>query len=174
MFDRMAIDREAALSEPRAEGPRPPVFVLATGLEPTLAALRKAAIMRRETGARIVVLVPRVGSPRSGPSQDAAAEQAREYRDLATSAGVEATVCICVCRRIAEIFRLLVDKPSTVVIGTAGNWFRRASERRLAAAIEREGHAVFLADSPTRVGGGKGHVIMRVLKLPFLIGLVTI
>jgi len=77
MLDRMEIDERSAKCEPRAEVSWPPVFVLATGAEPAMTALRTAAVIRDETGARI-----------------------------------------------SDIFRQLVDGPSTVIIGTARGWFR--------------------------------------------------
>src|SRR5579862_8447534 len=170
----MEINERTALSESHTAASWPPVFVLATESDATTRALRRAALIRQETGARIVLLVPEVGASRSDRSQDAIAERAAEYRDLATKAGVEAAVCVCVCRRIGDIFRQVVDKPSTIVIGTADGWFGAAADRRLAAALARQGHAVVLEDKQSRNSDRNGRLITRLLKAPFIVGLITL
>ena len=125
------------------------VFVLATGRVATAQALGKASELTRQSGASIILLVPHVTafSAPHDPSSGAAIGLVDEYRDLAMRIGVDARVHVCVCRRMKDIFALLVSDRSMIVIGgRRGSWFWPTAERRLADDLTRCGHAVVFAD----------------------------
>src|SRR5712692_9029389 len=92
--------------------------VIATTEEGTRAALAEARHLSAHLNpARIVVLVPRMVSyltPPGGPREDALISE--QYRDLVSESGVAATVRLCICRQLADLFRWMVSTRSVIVV----------------------------------------------------------
>ena len=125
--------------------------VIATTKEGTRAALAQAGHLSAHLDpARIVVLVPRMVSyltPPGGPSEDALITE--QYRDLVSESGVAATVRVCVCRRLADLFRWMVSAQSVIVVGGRRRWWWPSPAQQIARCLKKKGHRVVFAD----VGG---------------------
>jgi hypothetical protein len=134
------------------------VFVLATERAATMQALRKAAELTRESGTSIILIVPLITtfSHRDGQER-AAVDLADAYRDLATRVGVNALVRVCACKRMKDIFAVLVCDPSTIVIGgRRRSLLWPTAEGRLADDLVRWGHRVVFEDIGRETTRGAG------------------
>jgi hypothetical protein len=130
-------------------GARPlEVNVVFTSREATVAAMRQAAQLASDLGARVRVLAPQVVSFATDLEHPPVNTEflARRYREIAAEAGVEASVQIVLCRDIADALRLILRPNSLVVVGGAQHWLARwgwpTRERKLARVIEAAGHQV--------------------------------
>jgi len=125
--------------------------VIATGEEGTRAALAEARhLSAHRNSARIVVVVPRMVSyrtPPGGAGEDALITE--QYRDLVSESGVAATVRLCVCRELADVFRWMVSAKSVIVVGGRRRWWWPTPAQRIARDLKKKGHRVVFAD----VGG---------------------
>ena len=122
------------------------MHVIATSDEGTLSALAEAK--RRVHGvdaARIVLLVPHPVSYAAPPDPDAATAIREQYRSLAASAGVDAVVRVCFCRRRDDVFRWMLGKRSIVVMGGRHRWWWPTPAERIAERLKRQGHDVVFA-----------------------------
>jgi hypothetical protein len=124
------------------------VQVIATTDEGTRAALAEARqLSARLIPARIVVVVPRMVSylaPPGGPGEDALITE--HYRDLASEAGAAATVRLCVCRQLADVFRWMVSRHSVIVVGGRRRWWWPTPAQQTARYLKRKGHRVVFAE----------------------------
>jgi hypothetical protein len=118
------------------------VYVVATTCQGTQCALLAAQRLAAGLGARIIILVPHVVSyvvPVDSPSEDPTV-LIDEYRALAATAGVEASVRLCLCRRPIDVFKTLLSDRSTIVLGGhRGRWWPSAAQR-MAHQLRREGY----------------------------------
>jgi hypothetical protein len=122
------------------------MHVIATTDEGTLSALAEAK--RRVHGvdaARIVLLVPHRVSYAVPPDPEAATAISEQYRALVTSAGVDAVVRVCFCRRREDAFRWMLGKRSLVVMGGRHRWWWPTAAERIAERLKRQGHDVVFA-----------------------------
>ena len=122
------------------------MHVIATTHEGTLSALAEAK--RRVHGvdaARIVLLVPHPVSYAAPPDPEAAAAISEQYRVLAASAGVDAIVRVCFCRKREDVFRWMLGKRSVVVMGGRHRWWWPTAAERIAERLKRQGHDVVFA-----------------------------
>ena len=129
-----------------AYGPAVEMHVIATTHEGTLGALAEAR--RRADGidaARIVLLVPHPVSYAAPPDPEAAAAISDEYRALAASAGVDAIVRVCFCRKREDVFRWMLGKRSVVLMGGRQRWWWPTPAERIAERLKRQGHDVVFA-----------------------------
>ena len=116
-----------------AAGPAVEMHVIATGHEGTLSALAEAR--RRVYGvdaARIVLLVPHPVSYAAPPDPDA-------------SAGVDAVVRVCFCRKREDAFRWMLGKRSVVVMGGRHRWWWPTAAQQMARWLKKAGHDVVFA-----------------------------
>jgi len=127
------------------------IHVVATTFDETRAALAAAVPLSRGSGAKLVVLVPRIVPYPADldASADASAFFARRYRRAVDELGGEARIQVCVCRGIDDIVSTLVAVDSPIVIGgLAGHWFT-SPEERFANRLSRAGRSViFVACGP--------------------------
>lgn len=126
-----------------------PLFVLATSADATARALSTAGqLASREAGSRVVLLVPDVITY-NRPFEVAfnrTAALADHYRELSRRADVDATVRVCVCHRIQDIFERFVSEPATVVIAGRRRMFRRTPEQRLERSLRGRGYDVVFVE----------------------------
>ncbi len=130
------------------------VNVLFTGIPQTLEALRTAAGLAADLGARIVVVVPQV-VPYPAPLDSAAVPRAFLVQRLTTAAEeshIDTQIWVCVCRDRQTALSAL-PPCSIVVIGEKGNGLA-IREQKLAAALRRQGHHVVFAGSKGRTDAG--------------------
>jgi hypothetical protein len=124
------------------------VQVIATTEEGTRAALAEAGHLSAHLNpARIVVLVPRMASyltPPGGPREDGLITE--QYRDLISESGVAATVRVCVCRRLADVFRWMVSTRSVIVVGGRRRWWWATPAQQIARDLKKKGHRVVFAE----------------------------
>jgi putative OmpL-like beta-barrel porin-2 len=130
---------------------QPTIHVIATTFEGTRAALATAVPLAKGSGAKLVVIVPRiVPYPAERDAlTDSSAFFARRYRAAIEDLGGEARIEVCMCRGIDDIVAKLVATESRIVIGgPAGRWFT-SPEERLAHRLSQSGRAViFVACGP--------------------------
>ena len=126
---------------------QPVVFVVATTVAGTRAALTAGVPLARGSRARLVVLVPQiVPYPLAvdGPA-DSTVFAERRYRDLVHELDGEAEVKVCLCRTLQDVLHS-IPLPSTVVVGGPSGVVLPSREERLAHQLTRLGHhTVFVA-----------------------------
>jgi hypothetical protein len=127
------------------------IHVIATTFEGTRAALATAVPLARGSGAKLVVIVPRIVPYPADldASADATAFFAKRYRAAVEEQGGEARIEVCVCRGIDDVIAKLVATDSRIVIGgPAGRWLT-SPEERFANRLSRLGRSViFVACGP--------------------------
>jgi len=122
------------------------IHVIATARDGTLSALDAARRLGAEQDANLVLLVPHIVPfvPTNGAIEDTAA-LTEMYRTLASQAGVDVTVRVCLCRRPEDVCSSLLVEPTTIVVGgRRRRWWPTPAER-LARRLSRT-HQVIFAD----------------------------
>jgi hypothetical protein len=125
---------------------RDAVQIVATGEDGTRCALREAKRLAGGSGTRLVVLVPHVLSSfwtATDPSETQVLSD--RYRALATDAGVNAVVHVCVCRRIDDVFRWMLRRHARIIVGGRRGWWVPSAAERIARRLTRLGHEVVFA-----------------------------
>ncbi len=139
------------------------VNVVFTGIAQTIEALRTAAGLAADLGARIVVIVPQV-VPYPAPLDSAAVPRAFLARRLVTAAEegrIDTQIWVCVCTDRQTALSAL-PPCSIVVIGGKGNGLA-IREQKLAATLRRQGHHVVFAGS--KGGTDAGFYLLPGLRL---------
>lgn len=124
----------------------PSIHIIATNDDGTHAALTEARRLRHPSSGRVIILVPRFVSfiePPAGASESNALTE--RYRDLASTAGVDAIVRVCVCNRFDDLFRWMLVKESRIIVGGRHRRFWPTAEERLARRLKTLGHDVVFA-----------------------------
>jgi len=126
---------------------QPTIHVVATTSDGTAAALRIAVPLAKGTGARLVVIVPRIvpyAEPLDTP-REPAASLAKHYASLIDRLGGDATIDVCICRNIRQVVTKVAGVRSTVVVGgPVGRWLT-SPEERFANRLSAEGVPVVFA-----------------------------
>ena len=126
------------------------VQVIATTDEGTRAALAEARLLSAHLiPARVVLVVPRMVSsltPPAGPGEDALITE--QYRVLVSESGVAATVRLCICRQLADVFRWMVSTQAVIVVGGRRRWWWPTPAEQVARYLKRKGHRVVFAEVP--------------------------
>jgi len=118
----------------------------------TLRALKTAAVLAAELSARVHVVAPRIipYPLELNQPQVPVSFTARQLRELAAEAGVEASVDIILCRDLMTTLTAVLKPQSVIVLGEHHshwwrfNWLDR--EYRLAQQLRKLGHQVLSAD----------------------------
>ena len=122
------------------------VFVVATTINGTRAALAAAVPLARGSLARLVVLVPQVVPyplAVDAPA-DITAFNERRHRDLVREADAEAEITVCLCRTPNDVLHTIPPE-STVVIGGPSGSVLPSREERLSRHLTRMGHHTVFA-----------------------------
>jgi len=124
------------------------ISVIATSLDATAAALKKAGALASRLGARISLTVPQVVPfplPLESPPVLVEFNENR-YRAIASENPVETSVHIYLCRDRLEVLRSVLKPRSLVVLGGPKRWWP-TPERRLARKLRQSGHEVILIET---------------------------
>jgi len=123
------------------------VNVLFTTIKGTLSALRVAAKLADDLGARIRVIVPQVvpypldlSHPPIKPEFSA-----RRVCTIASEHAIDTEIQVCLCRDKRDA-TLAVLKPNSIVVVGGRKRFWRTEETRMADSIRRQGHQVVFID----------------------------
>ena len=139
---------------------QPVVFVVATTIDGTRAALTAGVPLARGSRARLVVLVPQiVPYPLAvdGPAE-ATVFNERRHRDLVREADGDAEIRVCLCRTPNDVLHAIPPK-STVVVGGPSGAVLPSREERLSRQLTRMGHhTVFAAAARGSSAGHPAHV----------------
>ena len=144
------------------------VYVVATTLEGTRAALATARAVAEGSGAAAVLFVPWVvpyAEPLDRPT-DSVAFGVRNFRRLAEESGTPVTVRVCLCRSCSAAIAAILPGDGVVVVGGPSRQWWPSREQRLAARLSRSGHRVLFvaetrdgstvtADGPARRAAGE-------------------
>jgi hypothetical protein len=123
------------------------ITVIFTGLDDTIAALRKAGAMAESLRARITLVVTQiVPFPLPLTSPPVLLDfQERRFREIAAESPVDTTVQLYLCRDGNETLHKVLKPHSLVVIGGRKRfWLTRSS--RLARRLRKAGHEVILTE----------------------------
>src|SRR6266568_3709324 len=140
----MARDSEALDAEHQ-----PTVQVIATTIDGTQAALKTAVPLAKGSGAKLIVVVPRI-VPYALPADEpcGASELAGEkYRRVISDLGGSGQVQVCRCRRLQDVIDRLVSPDATVVVGGPCGGWRMSPEQRFADRLGRGGRRVIYVTS---------------------------
>jgi putative OmpL-like beta-barrel porin-2 len=130
---------------------QPIVHVIATTFDGTRAALATAIPLAKGSGARLVMLVPRVVSYAADVenSVEGSAYFAKRYEALVHELGGAADVEVCLCRSIDDVVAKVAGARSRVIVGgPVGRWLT-SPEERFASRLIRAGCPVIFAASGT-------------------------
>ncbi len=137
-----------ALPEAQPANHKLNISVIATSLEATAAALKKAGALASRLGARIFLTVPQVVPfplPLASPPVLVEFNEKR-YRAIASENPVETSVHIYLCRDRLELLSSVLMPGSLVVLGGTKRWWP-SPERRLARKMRKLGHEVILIET---------------------------
>lgn len=148
------VDRVTTVEAPRTGGSsaRRSLTVLATTVEGTRCALESAKRLTGDLDARVVLLVPDVRSYSIpfNPAGDDRLDIVAEHRTLVASLDLDATVLVCVCRRVTDVVRQMLGRSSLVIVGGhRGTWWP-SREQRLVHRLIGEGYPVVFAQVGAR------------------------
>jgi hypothetical protein len=139
---------------PRRE-PAPPaqqrVYVLFTGLEETLGAIRVAKRLAAALAGRVTVVHFRqldFGMPLEAPAGVSPAETDL-FRDRLEAEDCDADVSVCLCRDARRALPTAIDQHSLVVIGGRHRWWPTPADR-WRRTLEAAGHLVVFVDGDAR------------------------
>jgi len=126
------------------------IAVVFTSVVATLAALREAAELASQLGARITLLVPQVVPyplPLESPPVLLDFNE-RRFRVIANESAVETKVSIYLCRdRIQALLSALGSEPSIVVVGGRKRVWWPTRDEVLARALRQAGHEVIFKET---------------------------
>ena len=124
----------------------PTVHVVATSVEGTEAALRAAAPVATRQQARLVLLVPDIGSPETDDSPIATNWLIARYEETARTIEHPVVIRLCKTPNAAEAALRLTPGRAVMFVGGTSNWLWPSVEERLAARLRRSGRdVVFVA-----------------------------
>ena len=127
----------------------PGLRVIATTELGTRAALLEAKRLATQFDLQqIVVLVPQVASSLAtleSPDDDAVTVE--RFRRMARGTGVDATVNLCVCGALREMFRWMLPHGCLVILGGHRRWWWPTREQRIADLLKQTGHRIVFADA---------------------------
>jgi hypothetical protein len=132
------------------------VYVLATSMEGTRAALQAAGTHARGLDARVVLLVPHVvpyAEALEHPAQPVAFTAGR-FRARVEALGVDVAIHVCVCRPHSEALATLIPAEAAVLLGGRTRRWWPTPEQRLARALTGAGRWVLFV--PIRIRSSAG------------------
>lgn len=122
------------------------ISVVFTSVNPTLAALQKAAGLATRLAARITLLAPQVVPyPRPLEGSPESVWQARRFHVNTEDGPIEMRVQLCPCRDRVQALISVLKQHSLVVLGGRKRWWP-TWETRLARALRRAGHEVIVVE----------------------------
>ena len=136
-----------ALAPPAQSDNRLDVSVIFTSIHATLSALRKAAEMANNLGARITLIVPQLVPyplPLNSPPILVDFSE-RRFHVIASQIPVETIVRIYLCRDAWDVLVKVLKPGSLVVVGSPKRWWP-TKEKRLAAQLRKVGHEVIVTE----------------------------
>jgi hypothetical protein len=143
---KLAVHVSAPVSTPEVQNPEMEVNVVYTRLPGAAKSLGVASGLARGLGARVTVHVAQViPYPLELKSPQVPVQFAEQQ--LLVMAGeqpVDTSIQLYLCRDLTETIRRVLKPESVVVIGGRKHWWP-TRERRLAAALRRDGHRVILS-----------------------------
>ena len=126
------------------------ISVVFTSVASTIAALKHAAALADELGARINLLIPQIVPyplPLTSPPVLIAFNE-RRFRLIAAESPVETSVSVYLCRDALETVAAALKRHSIVVLGGRRRWWPWLTrEQRLAAKLCKAGHEVVFTES---------------------------
>lgn len=123
------------------------ISVVFTSVEATMAALRRAAEMATQLGARITIVVPQVVPlplPLSSPPVLLDFSE-RRFHTIASESPVETSVRLYLCRDARETLGNVLAPRSLIVVGSRKRWWP-THEKRLARWLRKRGHEVVVTE----------------------------
>jgi hypothetical protein len=131
--------------------------VIATTEDGTRAALLEAGRLATHFGRQqVTVLVPHIAAPLGSlDSPGADTDMVERYRRIARRTGVDATVSLCICGALREMFRWMLPRGCVVIVGGRRRWWWPTREQRIADVLTSAGHRIVFADAST-VSAGDG------------------
>ena len=147
------------------------IHVVSTTFDGTRAALSAAIPLARGSGARLILIVPKLVSYAIPLDQhiDSAEFMMRRYRDLVREFDGEAQLRLCVCRRVDDVLCQLLPRHATVVVGgSARAWFP-SDEIKLIRRLIKLGHQTVFVPVPNKYGGGQIRTLATSMTMLFCI-----
>lgn len=147
---RLLSDGDSSLSPAPATDPFPmSVYVLATSMPGTRAALGAAGSYAHGLGAQIVLLVPHVvpyAQTLEHPA-DSVDFVADRFRALAVGIGVDVSIRVCLCRPQSATLSRLIPRDAAILIGGRTRRWWPTREQRVARTLMQTGRRVLFVPS---------------------------
>ena len=143
---KLAVHVSAPVSAPEVQSPELEVNVVYTRLPSAAKSLDVASGLARGLGARVTVHVAQViPYPLELKSPQVPVQFAeQQLLAMAGEQPVETSIRIYLCRDLTDTIRQVLKPDSVVILGGRKRWWP-TRERRLAAALRRDGHRVILS-----------------------------
>lgn len=125
------------------------ITVVFTSVGSTLAAMKRAGVLARSLGARIVLIVPQVVPfplPLESPPVLLDWNE-RRFHTIAEASPVETVVRLYLCRDRIETLKNALSPKSLVVVGGPKMWWPLSGERGLTRKLRRQGHEVIFTET---------------------------
>jgi 3D (Asp-Asp-Asp) domain-containing protein len=130
---------------------QPVIHVIATTFAGTRAALGTGVPLAKGSGAKLIVVVPRIVpyAAEANTSSGAGDFFVRRYERIVAELGGAAQIDVCLCRSLEDVVAKVLATTSTIVVGgPAGRWLT-SPEERFANWLSRFGRrVVFVACGP--------------------------
>ena len=150
---------------------QPTIYIIATSVEGTRAALNAGVPLALGSRARLILLVPQIVPyplPVNGPVNATVFTEAR-HSDLVHQANGEAEIHICLCRTSLDVIHALPHE-ATVVVGGASGVLWPSREERLAHHLTHLGHHTVFAASTRGSRVRHAAILVTLLSLLSLLG----
>jgi hypothetical protein len=143
---KLAVHVSAPVSVPEAHNPELEVNVVYTRLPGAAKSLDVASGLARDLGGRVTVHVAQViPYPLALKSPQVPVQFAeQQLLAMAGEQPVETSIKIYLCRDLTETIRQVLKPDSMVIVGSRKRWWP-TREKKLAAALRRDGHRVILS-----------------------------
>jgi len=128
--------------------PQLDISVVFASYEPTLAALKEAAVLAKHLGGYINLVVPEavpIRLPLTRPPVLLDWNEER-LRKMASQCGIDTTVHLILCRDSWETLKAVLEPHSLVVVGGRHRWWPTAA-CRLAGKLRKAGHEVIFLEA---------------------------
>ena len=143
---KVAVHVSAPVSTPEVQSPELEVNLVYTQLPGAAKSLDVASGLARGLGARVTVHVAQViPYPLALKSPQVPVQFAeQQLLAMAGEQPVETSIKIYLCRDLTETIRQVLKPDSMVIVGSRKRWWP-TREKKLAAALRRDGHRVILS-----------------------------
>ena len=124
------------------------LYIVATTTTGTEAALRVASALAKQRRARLVLIVPQIGSPVGSGASPSTTWSDAQYHRMAYRLNQRLEVIVSLGSSVMDALRQRIPRGAHTIVGGRHRWWWPQREERVAAALRRSGrHALFVPET---------------------------